>query len=306
MQYIDLHCDTISRTIIDQSAFDRNEGHVDLDKLLRGKCLAQVFAIYFPLDQVDDPFESYQLQRDHFKRFLSLSNQMHLITNTQEMKAHGVNALLSVEEGGVLAAQIDRLATLKKDGVSALTLTWNFENEWGYSSHKWFDQAKGLKPFGKEALEVMNALRMIIDVSHLSDRGTEDVLAISKAPVMASHSNARTILNHQRNLPDHLIKGIANQGGVIGINYCPYFITGTNQMTFETTMAHIKHILKVGGEDVLAWGSDFDGMSGDLEVKDASLMPQWIPYFERQGLQASVIEKIMYKNAYRLFKDVLG
>ena len=129
-------------------------------------------------------------------------------------------ALLTVEEGGVLNGNRNRLEELYQRGVRLITLTWNYENCIGYpNSRNAQEMQKGLKSFGKQMVEEMNERGMLVDVSHLSDGGFWDCIRLSKKPIIASHSNARALCAHPRNLSDEMLCALGECGGVVGLNF---------------------------------------------------------------------------------------
>jgi len=153
----------------------------------------------------------------------------------------------------------------------------------------------------------MNELGMIIDVSHISDGGFYDIAEISRKPIIATHSNARAVTNHSRNLTDDMIKVIANCCGVTGINFYHTFLSEDQGVDskLEYMVNHIKHIHNVGGIDVIAIGSDFDGIESNLDIKDASEMGKLYDPLKKEGFSEDQIEKIYNKNVLRVIKDVL-
>jgi membrane dipeptidase len=169
--------------------------------------------------------------------------------------------------------------------------------------------SRGLKPFGKDAIRRMNELGMVVDVSHLSDGGFRDVAEISRKPFVASHSNCRELSPHQRNLTDDMIRVLARKGGVAGLNYGPSFLnadTSCIDSTAALISAHAQHLKNTGGIDCVALGSDFDGIGGNLEIGLVEKMPQLFDQFHRDGLKDDEIEKIAWKNALRVLKDITG
>ena len=135
---------------------------------------------------------------------------------------------------------------------------------------------KGLTDFGKEVVAEMERLGMAVDVSHVSDGVFWDVAAIAKKPFLASHSNARAVCGHTRNMTDDMIRKLAEKGGVMGLNIGPEFITfGSEESTVDGMVKQILHIREVGGSDILALGSDFDGIHGKLEVAGPRIGPNW-------------------------------
>ena len=158
-----------------------------------------------------------------------------------------------------------------------------------------------------ETVEVQG-MGAIIDVSHLNDGGFWDLVELAKKPFVATHSNARAITNHQRNLTDEQLKTLANKGGVTGLNFCHEFMhddRADKLTTFEDVLRHAKHIVNVAGEDVLCMGSDFDGISSTLEWDDWSGMPALADRLATVFTPAQV-EKFCYKNVLRVMKDCWG
>ena len=154
----------------------------------------------------------------------------------------------------------------------------------------------------------MEELGMIIDVSHLSDAGFYDVLKYTKAPFVASHSDARALCPHQRNLTDEMIRALAERGGVIGLNYCASFLAQQQRdamATIEQIAAHAKHIAKVGGIGCLGLGSDFDGIGNPVEMQDASGMIRLSDGLRKAGFHESEVDAIFSGNVMRIYEEIL-
>lgn len=218
-----------------------------------------------------------------------------------------MSAVLTIEEGGILCNDIERLDKLYQEGIRLMTLTWNHDNCIGSPNSKDIEvMKKGLKPFGLEVIERMNELGMIIDVSHLSDGGFWDVIRCSDKPVVASHSNARALCPHPRNLSNEMIKALAEKGGVIGVNFYPFFLNPIGKASAEEIADHIMHMYCVGGEDVIAIGTDFDGFDeGELEIEHLGEMDKLHSAVKKKGLTERQIEKIWSQNVMRVIKEVL-
>ena len=215
-------------------------------------------------------------------------------------------ALLTVEEGGMLDSKMDRLVHFFEKGVRLLTLTWNYDNCIGHpNTGDEKRMALGLTSFGFQVVEQMNELGMIVDVSHLSDGGFWDVEKASKKPFIASHSNSRAICDHPRNLTDEMLKALAGHGGVAGLNFCPSFLDTENGCTVAAMIRHIEHMIHVAGEDVVAIGTDFDGIRGNLEIPHTGQMKLLYEGLEKAMMPARIIDKIFYGNALRVMKEVL-
>lgn len=313
MKLIDLHCDTISCLMGDntENTLRKNNFSVDLEKLKQGDYLAQIFALFVNKGHVESP-HSYCLKMA--KKFLEEINKnsdmISLARNYDEIiknkDAGKLSAILSIEEGATIEGNLKNLKDFYDMGVRMMTLTWNYENEIGYPNKGEGNSEKGLKPFGIETVEFMNELGMLVDVSHLSDGGFYDVAKISKKPFIATHSNARSVTGHMRNLTDDMIKILSNRGGVTGINFCSAFIGDHENNTYiDDMIRHINHIRNIGGIDVLAIGTDFDGISSKVEISNSSEMGKLVEALDKAGLKEEEIEKVCYKNALRLIKDVL-
>ncbi|WP_250674650.1 dipeptidase [Paraclostridium ghonii] len=312
MKFIDLHCDTIDLLMLAKEGnnLSQNLNCVDIKKLREGNCLAQTFALYVDIAEHKNAYKRCMDMANKFHEEIKLNKEfINLATNYEDIikneKDGKISALLSIEEGAVLEGNIHNLSKFYDLGVRMITLTWNHENEIGYPHVKPENINKGLKKFGFEAVEKMNDLGIIVDVSHLSDAGFYDVAKISKKPFVATHSNAREMTNHSRNLTDEMINILANSGGVTGINFCSRFIGQTPMAMISDMVRHIKHIKNVGGIDVIALGSDFDGIESPVEIKDASEMNKLAIQLEKEGFKIDEIEKIFYKNALRVIKDVM-
>ena len=314
MKIIDFHCDTILGLIKSKEdiCLRSNNLSVDIEKLKKGNYMAQFFAMFVDLKEaatVADPLEvcldmidRFYLEIDKNKDDISLArNYDEMIKNQNEGK---ISAFLTIEEGGVLKGKIQNLRNFYRLGVRLITLTWNFPNEIGYPNCEKEYVDKGLTPFGLEIISEMNALGMIIDVSHLSDGGFYDVARLSQKPFVASHSNARTIKGHSRNLTDEMIKVLADKGGVTGINFARDFLGDSEISKVCDMVEHIKHLRNMGGIDVISMGTDFDGISPELEIKNAGEMDKLIFALKASGFTDDEIDKILYKNAMRIIKEV--
>jgi membrane dipeptidase len=253
----------------------------------------------------------YRKELDENKEFLRAVLTYQDVEKCTHDKKTGI--LLTIEDGGVLHGDMNNLHKVYKDGVRLITLTWNHENEIGYPNSKDFlIMGKGLKTFGFELLEEMCRLGMIVDVSHLSDGGFKDVADFMKRknmPFVASHSNARAVCGHERNLPDSYIKELAVVGGVMGLNFASHFLNeneaADGNSTIDDMVRHVLHIRNVGGSEVVAIGSDFDGVQSNLEINCPEKMHLLYDALHKAGLTESELEKMFYKNAVRIFNKVL-
>jgi membrane dipeptidase len=264
----------------------------------------------------DDGYSFGKLEQQH-KFFMSLmrsySDRLSLVKQFSDIDAitnHGkLNIMMTIEDAGPVGGDLTRINQLYVMGVRMLTLTWNHENCFGFPNSK--DPAvnnRGLKQFGFESIELMNDIGMIIDVAHLSDGGIKDVTASSRIPVVASHTNVRSINKHPRNLSDDLIRCIADGGGLVGVAVEPHFIgPAFETATINSWLPHIDRIIDSGGIDCIAIGTDFDGtkIGEAFEIRNIGQMDLLLQALRKSGRREEDIEKIFYKNALRVFSTVL-
>ena len=328
MKYIDLHCDTLCMAFEtkDKNIYDRPQFMVDINRLKKAGAKAQFFAVYMPPQEwihnikagctddefIDDLYATLcNAIAQHPDDIAWAKNAVDMENNWKEGK---VSAFLTIEDGRSVNGSFEKFDKYYDMGVRLVSLTHNYENCFGYpNSTDSKIMSAGLKPFGKEAVEYMNDKGIIIDVSHLSDGGFWDVMELSKKPIVASHSCARALTPHQRNLTDDMIKAMADKGGVCGINFCPVFVTDEDYNAADYVehsklgdiVRHVMHLYNVGGSDFVAIGTDFDGIGGKLDVASPLDMDKLLDALLKNGMNAADVEKIAYKNAERLIAETL-
>lgn len=307
---IDLHCDTIMQLLDHPDSGDlyRNTWKIDIEKLQKAHSKVQDFALFINLGETNDPYGRYEEMRNLCTTQIHLYGEhiQHVLSyqDVESVYESGkIGALMSIEEGGVLGGDLDKLKQAYQDGVRLITLTWNYPN--GLGEPHCGEQHKKLTPKGIEFVEAMQDLGIVVDCSHLNDAGTEQLGDILDVPFVASHSNAREVTAHTRNLPDNLIKLIANKGGVIGLNFAQSFLGTSPVSRIDDIVKHGLYLINKGGEDVVALGTDFDGIKPNTEIKDASKMYRLYDAFNEAGLSVEQCEKLFWKNADRLLKEIL-
>ena len=321
MKVVDMHCDTIGELWKAEKAgkpisLRSNSLHIDLEKMQKGDYLLQNFAMFVFLGREKDPLVNVLEMIDVYNR--AMAENADLIApvlkyeDIEKNRAAGkLSGMLTIEEGAVLKGNPYVVRSLYQLGVRMLTLTWNFENEIGYPNTivkaEDYDPSchYGLKPEGIEIVREMNRVGMIVDVSHLGDDGFWDVVKYCDGPFVASHSNARAVCNHTRNVTDDMIRALADKGGVMGLNFCGDFLNPNGKSRVEDMVRHAKHIINIGGSDILGLGTDYDGIDGDLELDHCDKMPLLAQEMERQGFSTEQIEKIFHGNVLRLYREVL-
>ena len=323
MNYIDMHCDTLMKAWGKKwpDIYDRPEMMVDIKRLLQGNCKAQFFAIFLPSPKMKEHMGLAQMDDDDYidqlaAIFRTTLNQHgdcvaqagNLAQVRENANAGKLSAILTMEDGRSVDGKMEKLDHYYNMGVRVIGLTWNQENCFGApNSRDAAIMSKGLTPFGKDAIVRMNELGMGVDVSHLSDGGFWDVANLTKKPFFATHSNCRSLNPHPRSMTDEMIRALADKGGVMGVNFCPAFLVQNvenNQATCDMLTAQLRHMIKVGGEDCAAIGTDFDGMNGELDISSADQMPKLFVALERTGFTPREIEKIAFRNVERVIAEV--
>lgn len=322
MNLIDMHCDTISELLVHNSPgqdLKRNRLKVDLEKMKEAGSTAQFFACFVCMDEFlgksryEQAYEYVRRMASYLKKQVWIypedlafaGNGKNLEENQKEGK---ISAFLTLEEGGVINGDLSRIQGLYDMGIRLITLTWNYENCIGYpNSHNCSIMKNGLKPFGILVVEEMNRQGMIIDVSHLSEGGFWDVIKYSKTAPVASHSNARELCNHPRNLSDDQIRALAEKGGIAGLNFYQKFLGNSDSCRIEEMVAHIRYMFQKGGEDFVAIGTDFDGFGGakKMEIENIGQIYRLYEALKKEGFTEREVEKIWYGNAKRVIDAVL-
>src|SRR5215831_4541211 len=230
---IDTHADTTQRLLFD-SKFDiaaRNkDGNVDIPRMREGGLDALFFSIWVPSEVTGPPAVKRSLDLiDKVREAVRAHpNDLILATTADDIRRasaeHKIAALMGMEGGHMIDDDLGLLRVYAALGVRYLTLTHFLNNNWADSSTD-KPEHNGLTAFGKDVVRELNRLGMMIDISHVSDKSFYDVLTITKAPVIASHSSCREICNHPRNMTDDMLRALAGNGGVVMINYHAGFLS---------------------------------------------------------------------------------
>lgn len=324
MQFIDMHCDSLMMLLFrdaeEANLYDSKVTSVDFKRMEEGGQLAQFFAVFLPpmeayamfgLEPLDDEDYIAALRKYLLENVEAHSDMIAMAYNAADVeanqKAGKMSAVLTMEDGKAVEGKMENLRRYYDMGFRALSLTWNFENCFGAPNSKDPEiMQKGLTPFGKEAVAYMQGLGMLVDVSHLSDGGFFDVADICRKPFAATHSNCRALGPHKRNMTDDMIRVLGETGSVAGINFGPEFLNADVECKDSTAVLmakHARHMADIGGIDCVGIGSDFDGIVGNLEISDCSKMDILAEALKKEGFTQSDIEKIFYKNVFRVMKE---
>ena len=319
MKYIDLHCDTLMQAALSQrkDIAVMEKAMVDLDRLEKGGCMAQFFAIFMPPMAYRAKYGSALPDDETYIRLLHgiLMNTIQLYPGRLALaksagdlaaNAGKISAFLTLEDGRAVDGKLENLDRFFDLGVRLISLTWNEANCLGApNSADLAVMAQGLTPFGRDAVRRMNELGMIVDVSHLSDGGFWDVAELSDRPFVASHSNCRSLCAHPRNLTDEMIRALADRGGVAGLNFNPPFLEeGGTHGAVQRIADHARHLADVGGLGCVALGTDFDGIRGTFDVGSPDKMDLLFTALQKVGFTQDQVEQIAWGNAQRLIRDV--
>ena len=312
---IDGHADILYRMEEENlSFFDHSSKlHSSYDSLQRGGVRLQFFALFTESKlSPEQSLTKILAYIDTFYRVIA-GNCVQPILSASDLAAAQsheqlenqpltISGILSIEGAQCLQCEIRILHVLYQLGVRAIGLTWNHSN--CIADGLGEPRGAGLTQFGKEVIDTMNQLGMLIDVSHLSVRGFWDVAERSKKPFIASHSNCTAIHIHRRNLSDDQIRAIIECNGTIGMTFVPYFITD-GPATIDDLIRHIDHVLELGGQKHIAFGSDFDGITETMiDLRSASDYPKLLEEIERRYGQEVLLD-ISCRNLTRVLKNVL-
>lgn len=329
---IDLHCDTLTaltqedyhlleafqdpakrdetvsvfaQRVQNTDTLDLPGRHFSLSAIPEGVNWCQCCAIFLPDGlKGEEAITYYDLHQRNFHRQMEALSDKVLPCRTaadiEEAWTQGkAAAVLTVENGSALAGRLERIEALSQDGVRMMTLTWNGENEIGSGS----GTDHGLSDFGKEAVRELERQGVIVDVSHLNDQGFADLLEVAQKPFAASHSNARAVCGHKRNLTDDQIREMVRRGCLIGLNFYNAFLReGGQPGTPDDLFRHVEHFLELGAEHCLALGSDADGADLPPWLDGPEKFSGLYPFFLDRGLTVSQAEGILWRNALAFFQ----
>jgi membrane dipeptidase len=312
---VDAHCDTILKIMNHKRSLEKKSttGHLDIPRMKEGGINVQFFAVF--IEEIYKPDRSLkrtlQLIDCFYEEIEKNQDDISLVINYNQIKEVNrtgkIAAILSIEGGEALEGDLGVLRVLYRLGVRLLTLTWNQRNRIadGMGESR---TGSGLTEFGLKVIDEMNDLRMLIDVSHLSETGFWDVIKRSKTPIVVSHSNCYALCPHLRNLKDEQIKALADKDGVIGITFVPDFLTQEKRKTsVKDVVNHIDYLVEKVGVDYVGLGSDFDG-TGDLPLglEGVDKIPNLTEELLDRGYKEREIEKILGGNFLRVFRKVVG
>lgn len=308
MDLFDGHCDTILKCYLEGGGLRRQTGHLDLERR-RGKGRwAQFFATFgspedMPGRSLWEVFlEEYALFRSEIDANADLVIFCRTGAEAEAAFAAGKTAaFLSAEGAELLDCDLEKLRMAHRMGVRIVNITWNHPNALSGTNAE--EQDRGLSEQGRAFVNTMGELGMLVDVSHLSDPGFWDVMEITDRPVVATHSNARSVFPHSRNLTDEQFTAIINTNGVAGLNMYAGFLG--DDPDFDTVVSHLEHFLALGGEDNVSMGGDWDGITSmPRGMSGTQDMEKLYEHLLRRNYSEALLEKVFYSNLMRVVNEV--
>ncbi|MCF2942386.1 dipeptidase [Paenibacillus tarimensis] len=307
---IDFHCDVLAKLLTGEAAGFKGPVSAGLDvtweRLQQADALLQTFAVYIP-EQLDYSVQNLLRAVDHFYQQVLTCPEIMFVRSTEELRACAqagrTGAVLAIEGAESLQGDLALLRVLYQLGVRSLGLTWNHAN-WAADGIM-EPRGGGLTGRGKELVRACNELGILIDVSHLSERSFWDTIELTGRPVIASHSNVRSVCSHPRNLTDDQIRAIIMQGGLIGLTYVPWFVKSEGSARASDLFSHIDYICKLGGADNIMFGSDFDGFGQHIAgLANPGDIPAFIDELEKR-YGKELTHRWVQGNAFRFLAENL-
>jgi membrane dipeptidase len=301
----------------------QEELHTDIPRLRQGLIGGAFFVAYVPANLIANGATRFGLmQIDLIHRMVDrYPDTFAFATTADEVLAAfdsgRIAVLIGLEGGHAIEGSLDVLRTFNDLGVRYMTLTH-------WRTHAWADAAtdeprhQGLSEFGESVIHEMNRLGILIDLSHVSDETMMDALRLSEAPVIYSHSSARALTDHVRNVPDSILRQLADNGGIVMVNYAPSYVSDEVRLYEEAenddspapraTLAqvadHFDHLISVAGIDHVGFGSDFDGIdTTPVGLEDVSTFPAIVAELVRRGYTDTEIKKLLGLNLLRVLRD---
>lgn len=283
--------------------------HTDIGRLRQGMVGGQFWSVYIPFEATEEGAAKVQLEQidiglqiiDRYPDAFELA-----LTASDVESAFGsgrIASMLGMEGGHAIENSLGTLRAFYAMGVRYMTLTHNGTLDWADAC---CDEARhdGLTEFGREVVREMNRMGMMVDLSHTSPATINDVLDIAEAPVIWSHASARGVHEHARNVPDQVLRRLAENGGVVMVTFVPQFLTSNEQATIADVADHIEHVANIAGVDHVGIGSDFDGIeSTPVGLEDVSTYPVLFAELSRRGWSEDELAKLAGENVLRAWRE---
>ncbi|MDT8340687.1 MAG: dipeptidase [Longimicrobiales bacterium] len=299
---------------------DRTPGHTDLDRLRAGGVGAQFWSVYVPCDAVAEGAARVQLEqidiaRRVVRRYPDAFGEALSASDVEREFARGrIASLLGMEGGHAIENSLGALRAFYAAGVRYMTLTHGCNTDWADSAT---DEPRhgGLTAFGREVVREMNRMGMLVDLSHTSPAAMHAALDVAEAPVIFSHSSARAVTDHPRNVPDDVLRRLPENGGLVMVTFVPSFVSdavrtwegppeAAPRATLSDVADHVEHIRTVAGVAHVGLGGDFDGISSVVEgLEDVSTYPALLAELARRGWSDAELRQLAGENALRVMRE---
>jgi membrane dipeptidase len=304
----------------------RTTGHTDIDRLREGRVGAQFWSVYIPHNAIEEGASKTQLEQidiahQIIQRYPDVFELALTTADAERIFAAGrIASMLGMEGGHAIENSLGALRSFYDLGVRYMTLTHSANIDWADSCCALREHG-GLTEFGREVVREMNRLGMLVDLSHVSGESMHDALDVTEAPVIFSHSSARAVTEHPRNVPDDVLVRLRQNGGVVMVTFVPGFInpaivewtqlapsqrerTPVPQATIDDVIRHIEHVRDVAGIDHVGIGADFDGIdSTPVGLEDVSTYPVLFAALARRGWSDADMRKLAGENAMRVWRE---
>lgn len=306
----DGHCDTIQVTLDRKVDLEEESLSFNLKQAMQKVPILQMTAAYIS-PKYEKSFKRACNIIKHFERqvkkypeeLLQVKTKEDILTVEQEKK---IGCLLTIENGRAIEDKLENIEYFYKKGVKVMSITWNEDNLLGCGALT--KQDNGLTEFGKQYVQKLNEKKMIVDVSHSSEKTFWDTMKINERPSIATHSCCYSLCQHPRNLKDEQIKQIARNDGIVGICYCTNFLSETGIAGTKEIAKHISYIANLVGVDYVGLGSDFDGLDENeipTDLKNIGQIDNLVQELRKIGFQEDEIEKIMGRNWIRVIEKFM-
>ena len=305
IKYFDAHCDTVFRCYLTGEGMRSNGGHIALDRAGVFESYAQVFTFFHAKENAEkgEMLAVAKKMYDLFTSELEKNSDLVVLCKTaDDIKNNAgsgkVSAVLSIEGADLLECDPDNIELAQNWGVRLINPTWNFAN--AISGTHCRESDRGLSDLGRAFVKTAEKANIMMDVSHLSEKGFWDLTEIAEKPIVASHSNSRAVYDHSRGLTDDQFKAICETGGVAGLNFYTDFV-GTDP-TIDDLIRHLEHFLDLGGEKHVALGGDLDGCETTVkEITGFQDVPKLYDALEKRGYSKELLDDIFWNNWLRIF-----
>ncbi len=299
MNYFDLHCDTLCECLIKNRTFKNNDLHIDLKHRNSFDTYIQCFASWIQPDIKDKAKNFFDMQ--DILKTQAKEHNLDIIKNKDDLlNVSNVGIIPTIEDADFLARDFSLIDKAKENHIKMIGLTWNNDNAIGSSIAT--ENDLGISETGRDFVKLIDENKFVIDLSHSSEKLFDDVLKITNSPFVCSHSNAKGVCSHKRNLNDEQIKEIIKRKGLIGINFYKDFLDDNGEnANIDSIIKHIDYFLSLGGEDVISMGSDFDGAEVPADINGISYVPNIHKRMIELNYDKKLINKIFFLNAFEFF-----